>query len=389
MKANYQKTMIACFIGYIVQAVINNFIPLLFLTFQKEYAIPISRITVLISVNFVVQLAVDVLAARFVDRIGYRVSVLAAHWFSACGLFLLAVLPERMDSFTGILISVVIYAIGGGLIEVLISPIMESCPTENKEAAMSLLHSFYCWGHVGVVLLSSLFFRFAGVEHWKLLACIWAMLPVLNFVLFLKAPLTPLVPEGARGMTIKDLLCSRLFWVLFLMMFCAGAGEQALVQWSSAFAEGALGVSKTVGDLAGPMSFAVFMGLARAVYGKNGRGIDLQRFIQGSCVLCAIAYLLAGLAPWPALSLMACAVCGLSVGILWPGTYSTAARLLQNGGTAMFALLAVSGDLGCAAGPALVGWITAAGGGDMRRGILAAAVFPVVLLVLTARGNSK
>lgn len=341
MQQKYQKTIYACFVGYIVQAIVNNFVPLLFLTFEKSYHIPLSQITMLITINFGIQLLVDLLSAGFVDRIGYRVSVVLAHVFAAVGLVGLVLLPEIMpNAFAGLLIAVFIYALGGGLIEVLISPIVESCPTDNKEKAMSLLHSFYCWGHVGVVLLSTVFFGIFGIANWKILACIWALIPVINAFVFAKAPIAPLIEEGESGMTMLDLCKSKVFWVMMLMMLCAGASEQAVSQWASTFAEKGLGVTKTIGDLAGPMTFAILMGSSRAFYGKFGHKIDLDRFMLGSSVLCIFSYLLIVASPIPFLSLVGCGICGLSVGIMWPGTFSKASVALKNGGTAVFALLA-------------------------------------------------
>lgn len=341
MQQKYQKTIYACFVGYIVQAIVNNFVPLLFLTFEKSYHIPLSQITMLITINFGIQLLVDLLSAGFVDRIGYRVSVVLAHVFAAVGLVGLVLLPEIMpNAFAGLLIAVFIYALGGGLIEVLISPIVESCPTDNKEKAMSLLHSFYCWGHVGVVLLSTVFFGIFGIANWQILACIWALIPVINAFVFAKAPIAPLIEEGESGMTMLDLCKSKVFWVMMLMMLCAGASEQAVSQWASTFAEKGLGVTKTIGDLAGPMTFAILMGSSRAFYGKFGHKIDLDRFMLGSSVLCIFSYLLIAASPIPFLSLVGCGICGLSVGIMWPGTFSKASVALKNGGTAMFALLA-------------------------------------------------
>ncbi len=382
MRKNYNTTILACFIGYITQAVVNNFIPLLFVTLQGSFHIPLSQITLLVTINFGVQLATDFLATYFVDKIGYRVSIVTAHVLSAAGLLLLPVLPNLMDPFTGILIAVIIYAVGGGLLEVLVSPIVESCPTDNKEAAMSLLHSFYCWGHVGVVGISTLFFQLFGIENWAVLSWIWALIPICNAMLFLRAPIAPLMAEGETGMTVKELFRSKVFWILMVMMVCAGASEQAVSQWASAFAEQGLGVSKAVGDLAGPMAFAVFMGSARAFYGKLGDKLDLDKFMRGSLLLCVAAYLLIVLSPLPVLSLVGCALCGLSVGILWPGSFSKASASLRRGGTAMFALLALAGDLGCSSGPTLVGWVADGFGGDLKLGILAAIVFPVTLLIL-------
>lgn len=381
MKNQYNKTITACFVGYIVQAIINNFVPLLFLTFQRTYDIPLSQITLLVTFNFGVQLLVDLLAIGFVDRIGYRVSMVMAHVLSAAGLILLTILPELFSSpFVGILISVMVYAVGGGLLEVLVSPVVEACPSDNKEKAMSMLHSFYCWGHVGVVLLSTVFFRAAGIENWKIMAVVWAVIPICNAFAFTRVPMASLMEEGESGLSMKELFASKIFWVLLLMMVCAGASEQAVSQWASTFAEKGLEISKTAGDLAGPMAFAVLMGAARAFYGKYGDRIQLDHFMIWSSILCILSYLGIALFPSPVLSLAACAVCGLSVGIMWPGSFSKAAAALPKGGTAMFALLALGGDLGCSGGPTVVGTVSSALGENLKMGILAAVVFPALLL---------
>lgn len=381
MKNGYKKTINACFIAYIVQAIVNNFVPLLFLTFQNSYEIPLAKITMLITINFGIQLLVDMLSVGFVDKIGYRASMLFAHIFVAAGLISLTILPELFfDPFIGLLMAVIIYAVGGGILEVLVSPVMEACPTDNKEKAMSLLHSFYCWGHVGVVLISTIFFRAFGISNWKLLALVWAFIPVINAVIFAKAPIASLIGEGETGLTIKELFSKKIFWVLMLMMVCAGASEQAVSQWASTFAENGLGVSKTVGDLAGPMSFATMMGISRVFYGKYGEKINLDRFMGYSVLLCAVSYLGISLIPVPALGLVGCALCGLSVGILWPGTFSKAAAAIRGGGTAMFALLALAGDLGCSGGPTVVGIVSSYFGDNLKVGILAAIVFPILLL---------
>ena len=382
MKLTYRHTIRACLTGYIVQAVIVNFAPLLFLTFQASYGIPLTQITMLVTVNFGVQLLVDLLSAGFVDKIGYRVSIGIAHLTAAAGLIMLAVLPDVLPTpFYGLLAAVVVYAVGGGLLEVLVSPIVESCPTDNKAGTMSLLHSFYSWGQVGVVLLSTVYFAVFGTARWKILAMLWALLPICNFFVFTRVPIAPLVKEGERGLSLRELFSRRIFWLFFLMMLCAGASEQAVSQWASTFAEQSLGVSKTVGDLAGPMAFAVCMGVARSFYGKYGEKVDLDGFMIGSAALCVLSYLLLSLVPVPALGLVGCALCGVSVGIMWPGTLSKAAATLRGGGTAMFALLALAGDLGCSGGPTLAGMVSAAAGDELRAGLLAAVVFPLVLLL--------
>ena len=382
MKDKYKKTVYACFVGYIVQAIVNNFVPLLFLTFEKNYNIPLSQITMLITFNFGIQLIIDLLATKFVDKIGYRISVVLAHIFSALGLICLVFLPDILpNAFVGLFIAVVIYAIGGGLIEVLISPIVESCPSDNKEKTMSLLHSFYCWGHVAVVLLSTLFFKVCGINNWKLLALIWAVIPIMNGIVFTKVPIASFIEEGEKGMTVKELCKNKTFWILMLMMLCAGASEQGVSQWASTFAEKGLGVSKTIGDLAGPMSFAILMGSARAFYGKFGDRINLDKFMIGSSILCIFSYLSISLLLSPFLSLIGCAICGLSVGIMWPGSFSKAAITLRKGGTALFALLALAGDVGCSVGPTLVGFISELASADLKKGILAGILFPILLVV--------
>lgn len=381
MKLTYKNTITACFTGSAVQSVVNNFVPLLFILFHTTYHIPLTKIAMLVTVNFLIQLTVDGLATYFVDKIGYRISMILAQWLQAAGLILLAILPEVMPPYTGLMLAVVVFAVGGGISEVLISPIMESCPTDNKEKAMSLLHSFYCWGHVVTVLVSTVFFILFGMENWKILSCLWALLPVCNGIVFLKTPLVPLIASGEKGMTVRELLKTPVFWMLAVMMVCGGASEQSVSQWASAFAEAGLGISKTAGDLAGPLTFAVLMGLSRVFYGKYGDKIDLEKFITASTVLCLVAYAMTVFAPWPALSLVGCALCGFAVGIMWPGTLSRAAATLRRGGTAMFAMLALAGDVGCSAGPALVGVVSDAAGGSLQAGLLASAVFPLGLLI--------
>lgn len=381
MKNQYNKTVTACFVGFVVQAIVNNFVPLLFLTLQKTYSIPLSQITLLVTFNFGMQLLVDLLSVGFVDRIGYRASMVMAHVMAAAGLILLTILPEVFPSpFAGILTAVMVYAIGGGLLEVLVSPVMEACPSDNKEKAMSMLHSFYCWGQVGVVLLSTLFFQVFGIGNWRILAVMWAVIPICNAAVFTRVPIAPLIAEGEKGLRVRDLFQMKLFWLLMIMMICAGASEQAVSQWASTFAEKGLGISKTAGDLAGPMAFAVLMGASRAFYGKYGDRIHLNRFMIYSSSLCILSYLGIALLPLPQLSLVCCALCGLSVGIMWPGTFSKAAAALPKGGTALFALLALGGDLGCSGGPTLVGIVSSALGDNLKMGILAGTVFPVLLL---------
>ena len=378
----YKSTIRACFAGYVVQAVVNNFVPLLFLTFQSQYGIPLSQVTLLITINFALQLAVDGVSVFFIDRIGYRAAAVIAHICAALGLVGLAFLPDLLPSpFAGLLLSVLLYALGGGLLEVIVSPIVESCPSDHKAQTMSILHSFYCWGSAGVIVISTLFLKVFGASSWKILAAIWALLPLANCFVFTKVPLAPLVAEGGTGMHIGQLFRSRVFWVIMLMMLCAGASEQAVSQWSSTFAEKGLGVSKAVGDLAGPTVFALLMATSRLLYGKFGAKIDLNKAMMASALLCVVSYLLIGLTNSPVLGLVGVGLCGLAVGIFWPGTFSTAAASLRGGGTAMFALMALAGDLGCSGGPTLAGAIAGAFGDNLRLGILCAVAFPALMIL--------
>lgn len=382
MSQKYQKTLIACFIGYIVQAIINNFAPLLFLTFQDEYDISLSKITLLVTFNFGVQLFVDFSSVAFIDKIGYRASIVIAHIFSALGLACLTFLPGLFsEPFIGLLISVMIYAVGGGVLEVLVSPIVEACPTEHKEKTMSLLHSFYCWGHVGVVLISSGFFLLFGINNWRYLAILWVLVPLFNTVLFMKVPIASLADANETVLSPWMLIKQKVFWILVLVMICAGASEQAVSQWASTFAEQGLGVDKAIGDLAGPMFFAVMMGSSRTIYGKYGHKLNLNRFMLFSGLLCILSYITISLSPWPVLSLIGCGICGLSVGIMWPGTFSISAATIRGGQTAMFAYLALAGDLGCMSGPTFVGFISGCFQDNLKVGILAAVIFPIVLII--------
>lgn len=389
MSDKYTKTIYACFTGYIVQAIVNNFAPLLFLTFAAQYGITLGRITALIAVNFGVQLTVDFVSAFTADRIGYRRCMVAAHAFAAAGFVLMTVLPELTDPFIGLLAAVIVYAVGGGLLEVLVSPIVEALPTANKEKAMSMLHSFYCWGQAGVALLSTAFFAAFGTENWKVLAWLWAVVPAVNMIVFTRVPILPLISGGDGGMGVKELLKKSVFWLMVLMMVTSAACELSVSQWASAFAESGLGISKTAGDLAGPMFFALLMGTSRAIYGKFGDRINLRAAMLSSAALCLAAYLVTSLSPNPFLSLIGCGVCGFSVGIMWPGSFSTASASLRRGGTLMFGLLALAGDIGCAAGPAVVGFAAERAGGSLNAGILAAAVFPAALMVLLCIPRGK
>ncbi len=377
---HYNHTIYASYLGYITQAIVNNYMPLLFLIFQRTFELSLDKIALLVTFNFGMQLLVDIMAAKYAERIGYRKCIVFAHACAAIGLIGIAVFPYLLpNAYIGILLAVACYAVGGGLIEVLISPVVEACPTEKKEAVMSLLHSFYCWGHVFVVICTTIFFQLVGTDHWRILACIWAIIPIFNLFYFMKVPIMTLTEEG-EGLSIRELAKNGIFWLFLFFMICAGASEQGMSQWASAFAESGLNVSKTIGDLAGPCMFAILMGTSRTLYAKFSDKISLDQFMIGSAILCIISYLVASLSAYPVIALIGCGLCGLSVGIMWPGTFSKAAKVVPNGGTTMFAMFALAGDFGCMSGPGLVGFVSEWFGQNLKMGILFGVLFPIGLL---------
>lgn len=392
MNSSYSLTRKACYAGYITQAAVNNLSPLLFTIFRKSFGLSVAQLGFLVAFNFAAQMVVDLISAGVVDKIGTRVSIVSAHFFAAAGLVCMGTLPFIMDNgYAALLIAATLSAIGGGLTEVLISPIIESLPSDNKAGGMSLLHSFYCWGHAGVVVLSTIYFSVFGIENWRWLAMLWAMLPFVNAFVFIKCPLLPLVEEGSAA-KLSELAKMKIFWLFLLLMLCAGASEQAVSQWTSYFAQTGLKISKTAGDLMGTLMFALLMGTSRAINGTLTKRFPLKKIIAFSSALCAASYMIIVFAPFPALALAGCGICGFSVGVMWPGTFSLSAEKCPNGGTAMFAFLALAGDIGCSSGPALVGEVSQLANDDLKKGIFAAAVFPIIMLagtLLTGKEHSK
>ena len=381
IKEKYKKTLLACYLGFVTQAICANFLPLLYMVFHENYRISFGNLAFISTTFFITQLVVDFICANLVDKIGYRPCIVIAEITSGVGLASLAILPDITTSpFVGILICVIIYAIGSGLIEVLASPIIEACPFENKDVMMSLFHSFYCWGSVGVILGSTLFCICFVLDNWKILALLWSLIPLYNIYNFMTCPIDNLMSEK-KSMTIGQLLKSKFFWLFIVLMVCAGSSEVAMLQWASAFAESSLNVSKTVGDLTGPCGFAVCMGISRTLYGKFGEKVDLSIFMIASGIFCLGCYLLVGLVNIPIMGLFGCAVCGFSVGIMWPGSISISSKVIPRGGTAMFALLALAGDLGGAVGPAIIGNVSQVAGDNLQTGVLAGIGFPIGLVV--------
>lgn len=376
---NYKHTITACFIAYVVQAIVCNFAPLLFVSWEQEFNISIAQLTVVVTLTFFTQIAVDLLSAKYAERVGYKRSLIISHLCACTGFMLLGILPYVMkNTFAGIIISVIIYSVGSGILEVLISPVVEACPTDNKAGAMSLLHSFYCWGAVAVIVFSTLFFSLFGRENWRYLAFIWAVFSLANGVFFLFVPVAE--PKEDKETKVSSPFKEKFFYAAILLMICAGAAEQAMSQWASAFAETGLGVSKAVGDLAGPAAFAVLMGSGRVLFSKLSSKIKIEKYLFASALLCIVSYLLASFSQNPIIALIGCALCGFSVSAMWPGTISLSTKRMANS-TVLFAFLALAGDVGCTGGPTLIGIVTDALGGSIKQGLIFAIIFPVLIIV--------
>lgn len=390
MKLGYRSTVFACYNGYITQAICINLAPLLYLTFQRQFSLSVAQVGLLVAVNFTTQILVDVLASHYANRLNLRGMAILAHLFAASGLVGLALFPKLMSPLAGLLLAEAILGLGGGFTEVIISPLMEACPTEEKSGNMSLLHSFYSWGQAGVVLLSGIYFYFFEIStSWHYLPIIWAIIPLAGAVAFSIVPIYNLPTKEGEKSAVGRLFRTPLFLVFFLMMYCAGAGEMIMSQWASAFVESALGINKTLGDLLGPCMFAVMMGIARVLYGRLSGKIDLTKWMIWGCIGCAASYLMAAFAPHPILALVGCALCGFSVGVFWPGTLSHAAANIPLGGVSMFAILAVAGDIGCLSGPYLSGVIADAFGQDLRAAFVFATIFPLICLAVLCLQKRK
>lgn len=379
-KLSFAHTQLACSLSYVSQAIAATFLPLLFIRFQKEFGFSLKSLTGLITITFLTEIIIDAASPFFIKVLGYRRSMILANAFSAAGFAGLSFMADAFDKpYAGIAACVVLYAVGSGFDEVLVSPIVEACPTQNKAGAMGFVHSAFSIGCASVVLLSTLFFNTAGIENWRALALLWAVIPLLNSVFFCFVPIRTLEEEKGRG-KFSDMLKNPLFWLLGTAMVCSGASELSMSQWASAFAEAGLKVSKTTGDLLGPCAFAVLMGASRIIYAKISDKYDISKILTAGSVLCIASYLAASLSHNSFIALLGCCVCGMAVAPMWPGTFSLAAKHIPNASTAMFAAFALLGDLGCTVGPTLVGIVSGAGNNDISKGLLRSAVFPALML---------
>lgn len=407
-KYTYRHTTFACYRGYVSQAINNNLTPLLFIVFRSSYGISYEQLGLLISINFITQIIADLWASKYADRIGYRACMIAAHGFCFAGILLLGILPLILPStYIGLILAVIIYAIGGGLLEVVISPIVEALPSDNKEGSMSLLHSFYCWGQMAVVILTTILIRILGKELWFILPILWSFFPLYNMFTFFHVPILSLVHEG-KEMKLKELFSAKTFYLAMLLMICSGASELAITQWASMFAEKGLGVSKVFGDLLGPGLFALFMAIGRTIYGIYGEKLNLKKGLAISSFFCVITYMITIFSSNTFVALLACSLTGFTVCLMWPGTFSIASSMFPRGGTLMFGILAICGDIGCSLGPWIAGKISdAVEVGQLkvnlfsaqnytleqiglRSGLLVAAIFPLLMFIaLTVFRNKR
>ena len=385
MKLTFKHTKLACYLGYIVSAMINNFTPLLFVIFQTVFKIKMWQLSRLIPLNCGTQMTVDFLGAKFADKVGYRKMAVTANILCVSGLIILGALTRIINPYTAILIATVTMAVSSGLLEVIVSPIIAAIPSDETSGSMSLLHSFYSWGQVLTVLVSTLFFVMFGKNNWNMLCFLWTVIPVISGALFLKVPINSYTDEKIK-VPMRKLFKVKIFWVFLILMLCAGAAELGMAQWASLFAETALHVSKTVGDLFGPCSFAVAMGIGRVMYAKFSQKLNILNYIIFCSFLCTISYVMAALSPNSFLSLLGCTLCGFSVGVMWPGVLSMASVKCPEGGTALFGLLAFSGDIGCFAGPNFIAAVSekvTVNGSALKGGILFCAIFPLVMIIFT------
>lgn len=382
-KLSFNHTKAACYIGSISQSIVCGFLPLLFVIFNQDYGIPLAMVTLFSTVNFVIQLIMDFTSLFYIDRVSYRKTIVAAHLLAAFGfLFLGLAAPKIKNIYPAILFSVVLFSAGGGLSEVLLSPIIEGCPSDNKAATMSLLHSMFAFGSVGVILVTNILLFVLGKANWHYIATLWAAIPLFNAGYFMLVPINRIV-ESDKRMPLSRLFKRKSFLVFVLIMFCSGATEIAMSQWASAFAESSLGVSKAVGDILGPCVFASMMALSRVMYSKLADRINLAKYLMLCGIMTVGCFLTAALSPIKLAALLACGFCGFAVGIIWPGTVSLSAKTYPSGGAAMFGALALAGDVGCTAGPTVVGFVASLFGGELRRGLLISCIFPVLLVVST------
>ena len=378
MSAKYIPTKIACYIGYIVQAVVNNFLPILFIAFNNIYGLGYEELARLMVFNFATQMVVDFITPKIVSKVGYKTGAVLSQLTAALGLFLLGVLPRIMDTYTGIILSIIIYAFGSGLMEVLISPIVEMLPTSDKSGNMSLLHSFYCWGQAFTIIVTTILVMIFGYSRWANIPMLWAIIPFFNTLFFIKVPvIEPSIKT--EKFKLKHLIKDQKFLIYMVMMLCAGASEIAMAEWASMFAQQALGISKVIGDLLGPCAFAIFMGTGRIWYAAVSKKLDFSKTLIVLSILCFICYIVVAVCEIPLVALIFCAVCGFTVSISWPGIYSEGAREFPEGSSVMYSVFAMCGDTGCCLGPWVLGIVADSAGLNM--GFLSASSFSVIMIL--------
>lgn len=355
---SYQLTTISCFVGIFCQAVSSNITAILFIPLMTLYGLSYVHLGLLVGINFTTQVLVDIIASRLVDRYGFRVFVLPSDILAVIGLVLFGLTPVLFDNIlTGLVFSTIIFSASCGLQEVMLSPIVNAIPHNDKGPAMALMHSFYAWGQVATIIITTLFLFFFGIENWQVIVFLWALVPLVNFFMFLAAPFPGVIHENQR-MTMRDLILKPFYLVALLAIMGGAATELVMNQWSSTFSEKVLELPKVTGDILGMCGFAVFLGLGRVLYGRYGSKINMNNVLVGSAAAAVVCYIAVAISPLPAISLAACAVCGLAASLLWPGTLVITAEKYPLAGAWIFAILAAAGDIGAASGPFAAGVIT-------------------------------
>ena len=351
---SYKSTIAACYIGSFVQAIIVNTTPILFIPLREQFGLTFQQMGLLVLINFISQVGCDILFSNAIDKYGFRRFVVAAHGLAVVGLVLFAASPLLFDRpFAGFVTATIIFSGSGGLLELLLSPIVNAIPTDEKAGAMSVLHSFYSWGQAAVILLTTVLLFVFGRAWWQWIILIWTLVPLFNFFFLMRVPFAPNVPEEQRQGMDKILL-KPFFIAALATILCGAAAELCISQWASAYLEEAMRLPKVVGDVGGVCLFAVMMGVGRLFYGMYGKKINVSLMMLIGTVGAAACYITVALSGTAVLSLLACGLCGLCVSLLWPGTLVVASEHYPLAGAWMFAILA-AGDIGASAGPWLMG----------------------------------
>ena len=381
MTQNYKITKYTCYLFYVLQGTLLNLTPLLFVPLMEQYGLSYMKLGALASVNFATQLIVDIVLSKLTDKHRYRISLRLSASAAFIGYMIFAWAPGRLgDPYTWLLIGTVVYSIGAGLMEITISPLIHALPDKAKGKSMAILHSFYAWGVVLTVIVSTSVLAIIGRDKWNFIVTGWLIVPVIGFILSCIMPVPkPESGENERTAGSFRILIKPAFILFLAMIFFGSCAEAVMTQWSSAFLERAVGLDKLIGDIAGMSMFALMLGLCRMASAALDKKISLSTYMMLGTIGAVICYIIVSVSNVAAVSLIFCALTGFMVGMLWPGTLVLAADAFPKAGAWLFAYLAVAGDLGGVFGPWITGAIADRSG--LNAGLGAAAIFPVIGLI--------